>query len=182
VRRISHVTAKPDHRGRSAVQQVPANGSRNVSPISMFCGLPISVARGSDVRRAREREQKRDVVRSASARRPRPSIGVIARQTMSLASTDESAPAATMTQSSRVSVRAECRRDPPHDLGVEAAQTELGRDHHEAEEQRQRVRVRGEHRFVERQSSRREDRDGAEQRDAAAIERQPGISPRIMPM
>ena len=131
----------PTQRRQRGVGRKPANESRSVWPISMFCGLPISVAAeptfaaqasasrngsgSSFAARAALDEQRRhreahDVVREH--RRERPGDGH-----------DQ--------QREQRGGRDVGARDPARDPGVEAAEPELRRDHHQPEEQRERRHV-----------------------------------------
>ena len=98
------------------------------------------------------------------------SIGVIARHTMSFASTRREHarrhddPEKKCVRLSRV------RCDPCNRFGVKAAQPELRGDDHQAEQQRDRVRVNGETGFVEGQTTAGENCNRPERRNAAAIE------------
>ena len=160
--------------GTSASARKPANESRSVWPISMFCGLPMSVAaeptfaaqasasrnghRVEPPARAALDEQRRhreadDVVREHGRerrrRRPPPR---------------------------RAGPRGRDGRgdDPPRHPGVEAAQAELGGDDHQAEEERER-------RHVDRRPGRgrgdplgRDEGERAEEGDPGAVEGEAG--------
>lgn len=93
----------------------------------------------------------------------------MARQTMSFAKIEESTPAATTTQS-RSAFGLAARTAIRLTVSAEATQPELCGDDHQTEQQRDRMCVDCEPGFFERQPAAGQNRDGAEQRDAAAIE------------
>lgn len=77
--------------------------------------------------------------------------------------------------------RARQRREPLCDEGVEAAEAQLGRNHHEREEQDQRARVDRATRLIETHVAERDEDDRPDQGDAGAVELEKGSPPRIIP-
>ena len=91
---------------------------------------------------------------------------------MSLASTADSPPAVSTTRASRSAGVCSLAPKPPGDRGVEAAEAKLRRHHHQPEQQGDGRHVDRHPRVVQREPAGRDERDGAEQRDAGAIERE----------
>ena len=166
--------------GTAASDRYRANERSSTSPISMFCGLPISVPAEPTL------EAQASASRNGTGSRPRrahtsTSTGAMARQTMSLASIAESAPAVRTTSASsaagvdrrRPGARVtRCRSRP---AGT-APRPPSGRRAGRWSARRSRPRRPA---SVMRPDG--DQRDRAEQRDAGAVQLRPGNSPRIMP-
>jgi len=102
--------------------------------------------------------------------------GATARQTTSLLKTAESTPTAAMISASK---RGRDRKlgEPGGDVSVEAPEPELRRHHHQPEEQREGRDVERTAGLGEGGLAAGEQRDGAEQGDAGAIEREAREAP-----
>ena len=137
----------------------------------MFCGLPISVA-AEPMLAAQARPTRKGTGSRPRCRHRRATTGVIARQTMSLENTADSAPATAISAASKPAARQRQRRHAARHRGVEAAQPHLRRHHHEGEQQHDGRQVDRARRVLHRLAGEGDDRDRAEQRHARAVELQ----------
>ena len=129
--------------------------------------------RRADVRRAGEREQERHRIEPRRAQ-PSTSTGAIARQTMSLVSTALSRPARPTTSASRRGGETSAADQPARHVRVEASQPELRRHHHHREQQVSVGTSTPDHALPSDSRPTATIADRAQQRDAGAVQRQPG--------
>ena len=162
--------------GTPQIARKVQKSSRPSAPSRMFCGLPIKVAAEPALVAAAS------AITNGRGSRPRrcaPAIssGAIAMIRMSLASTAESPPPIATVSASKAAVPRRLFGDRAGAEIDEARFGELSRDDHHREQKRQGRHVDGAAEIVEGHLAARQQRDDREQRDAGAVDPQPGDPP-----
>ena len=168
----------PERRRRADTARTTA---RSVCPISMFCGLPISVAGRADVRGARQREQVGHRIEPPPRadldqhRRHRQADDVVGEHRREPAGGDDH-------EREQPRRRVLARAEPSRQRGVEAAAAGTAPRSPSGRSSSAIVGTSiAAHAACRRHPARGDQRDRAEQREAGAIEPSRGISPTIMP-